>query len=233
MELVNENDKNKIIQFIKENDLDYTHVDNGITKPHMITYDGYKLFFYIYESTYVMVKYDSDKDKPGGQAYEYFYFDTMPKLLEQLKHYDQSIRKVYWHMIIDSISYPFDKLNYKDDWFTDLLKDEFYSIEEDVHCKYVVYENDKYKPIIKSPYNTLDSDHLASQIHSVSEMRLNKLYFEIHPISTLEGSETYMLKVLFNDDDLFKEYINYRVVGKKGLRLIIESLFNESNYFKI
>jgi hypothetical protein len=35
------------------------------------------------------------------------------------------------------------------------------------------------------------------------------------------------------DDDIFKEYINYRVVSKKGLRLLMESLFKELDSFRI
>jgi len=233
MEIVSKEDNNKILEFIKENDLDYTHIDNGITKPHLMTYDGYKLFFYIYEGKYVVVKYDSEKDKSGRQAYEYFYFDTMTKILEQLKYYDQSIQKVYWHLVTDSINYPFNKSNYKEDWFLEFQNDNNFSIEEDVHCKYLVYKNEEYKPIIKSPYNTLSEDPLASQIHKVEENKLDKIYFEIHPVSTLEGAETYLFKILMNDDDIFKEYINYRVVGKKGLRLLMESLFKELDSFRI
>ncbi len=232
MELISAKDNDKIIQFIKENDLDYTQVDSDITKPHIISYDGYKLFFYIYENKYVMVKYDPEKDKPGGQAYEYFYFETMPKMLEQLKHYDQSLQKIYWNIINDSINYEFDKQNYNEDWFSEFIKDDFYSIEEDIHCKYIVYVNESYKPVVRSPYNTLGGDSLASLIHKTEANKLNKLLFEIHPVSTLEGRETYLFKILMNDDDIFKEYINYRVVGRKGLRLLIENLFTELEPFK-
>ena len=35
MEIFSKEDNNKILEFIKENDLDYTHIDNGITKPHL------------------------------------------------------------------------------------------------------------------------------------------------------------------------------------------------------
>lgn len=233
MEIINNDDRNKLIQFINENDLDYTQIDNGITKPHLVSYDGYKLFFYIYENKYVLVKYDKDKDKPGKQAYEYFYFDTMPKMLEQLKHYDQSIHKIWWYTVTNSIDYPFDKANYKEDWFEEFTKDNFYSLDENIHCKYITYTNNNYKPVIKSPYETLSEDAWASMIHKSEPKNIDKLYFEIHPISTLEGAEKYEFKLLMNDDDLFKEYINYRVISKKGLRLLIENLFKELETFII
>jgi len=233
MELIKNEDLNKLIQFIKENDLDYTYIENVVNKPHLVSYDGYKLFFYIYENKYVVVKYDKDKDKPGKQAYEYFYFDTMPKMLEQLKHYDESIQKIWWYTTNNSIDYPFDKSNYKEDWFEEFTKDNFYSVDENLHCKYITYTNTNYKPVIKSPYNTLSEDALASIIHKSEPHNIDKLYFEIHPVSTLEGAEKYDFKILMNNDDIFKEYINYRVIGKKGLRLLIENLFKELEIFKI
>ena len=43
---IGKEDKDKIIQFIAENDLDYTLMDNGITRFHVMAFDGIKFFFY-------------------------------------------------------------------------------------------------------------------------------------------------------------------------------------------
>ena len=42
---INTSDKERIISFIKENDLDYKVVDNGITRFHVVAEDGIKFQF--------------------------------------------------------------------------------------------------------------------------------------------------------------------------------------------
>jgi len=227
-------EKERIFQFIKENDLDYEIVDNGIIKPHIIAYDDQRFFFYKNEGQYIISKYDKSKDREGTSgAYQYFNLKSITQILEQLKLYDESIPKRFWEATSNTIDYPFDKTNYKDDWYSDLIKDDNYSIEEDLHCKYVVYSNDKYKPEIKSPFNTVGDDPWGSIIHESKPERINKLYFEIHPVSTLEGKESYMLKILCNNEEVLKEYITYRVTKRKGLRLLMESIFSEAEKFKL
>jgi hypothetical protein len=44
---INENDKSRLIQFIDENDLDYTPIDNGISKFSIVAHDG--IVFYLYD----------------------------------------------------------------------------------------------------------------------------------------------------------------------------------------
>jgi hypothetical protein len=63
--------------------------------------------------------------------------------------------------------------------------------------------------------------------------KIDKLYFEIHPVSTLEGRESYMLKILCNNEEIMKEYVTYRVIKRKGLRLLMESIFSEAEKFKL
>ena len=60
---------------------------------------------------------------------------------------------------------------------------------------------------------------------------MDKLYLEIHPICVLEGSESYLVKILINNEEIMKEYINYIVRRKKGLRLFLENLFTNKNQY--
>ena len=83
---------------------------------------------------------------------------------------------------------------------------------------------------MKSPYNTI---HEVSPINQETYAVVEKLYFEIHPISCLEKRESYLLKLLINNEEVFKEYVNYIVLSKKGLKLLIENIFNSVEKFKI
>ena len=230
---IDQREKERIFQFIKECDLDYEIVDNGIIKPHLIAYDNQRFFFHKNEEQYIVVKYDKSKDREGTSgAYKYYTMKTLPQIMEQLRVYDESITKTFWEATSNSIDFPFDKVNYVDDWYSDLIKDEYYSIEEDTHCKYVVYSNDKYKPEIKSPFNTVGDDAWGSILHESKPEKIDKLYFEIHPVSTLEGRESYMLKILCNNEEILKEYITYRVIKRKGLRLLMKNIFDDAEKFK-
>jgi len=234
IQLIDDREKERIFQFIKESDLDYEIVDNGIIKPHIIAYDNQRFFFQKNEGKYIIIKYDKSKDKPGTSgAYQYFNLESVTQIMEQLKLYDEAIPKKFWEATSNSIDFPFDKENYKDDWYSELLKDEHYSIEEDLHCKYVVYSNDEYKPEMKSPFNTVGDDAWGSILHESKPEKINKLYFEIYPVSTLEGNESYLLKILCNNEEVLKEYITYRVIKRKGLRLLMESIFSEAEKFKL
>lgn len=215
-------DKNKIISFIKENDLDLIPVDSDIFKFHVQSDDNMKFFFYEYNNLYVLVKYDVSKDKPGGNAYEYYYYKTLPQLLEQLAFYDKLIPKKFWEFTLESIEIGFEPHNYNDEWYVGII-DENWIIEDTGIYKYVTYTNTNYKPELKSPYNTL---------HEVYT-KVDKLNIEIYPLSCLEGREKYYLKLLCNNDKIFKEYINYRVFKKKGLKILLDSIFKSLEIFKI
>lgn len=222
-------DKNKIISFIKENDLDLTPVDSDIFKFHVQSDDKMKFFFYEYNNECVLVKYDSSKDKPGESAYEYYYYKTLPQLLEQLAVYDRSIPRSFWEFTTESIEIGFDNINYKDDWYSEII-DNNWIVEDTGTYKYVTYTNSDYKPELKSPSNTL---HEVSPINQISYTKVDKLNIEIHPVSCMEGRESYYLKLLCNNEEVFKEYINYKVIKKKGLKMLLETIFKSLEPFKI
>src|ERR1035437_7628328 len=99
MQIISDTHKSKLAQFIESNDLDYDIVDNGISKPHVIAYDGIKFFLYENGSEFVITKYDKNKDNPNNPGYipyEYFTFKSFPQVLEQLSFYDRQISKTFW-----------------------------------------------------------------------------------------------------------------------------------------
>jgi len=223
-------DKERIKQFIKDNDLDYNIVDEGITRYHIVAYDGIKFHFEMYNNNWVLVKYDPKKDNiddPGSQPFEYLQFESLTQILEQLSHHDKSISKTYWNLIQDSME--IGVYNYSDGWYNDLIKDDNWIVEDMDKYKILTYSNDNYKPELKSPFNTL---HEISPINQLTYTKCEKLYFEIHPVNLLEGSETYLVKLLCNNDEIFKEYINYMTFKKKGLKMFLEMMFRDMERFK-
>lgn len=155
MEHINETDKNRLLQFINENELDYSAVDNSLFKFNLIAYDKQAFQFYTFENQHIIVKYDKTKDKPGTIPYEYYYFQNMQQVLEQLKLYDNSIPKTWWYPIIDTTDLGLDKFNYNENWFSEFLRDDNYLTEQvDYYCV-ITYQNDEYKPELHSPFNTL------------------------------------------------------------------------------
>lgn len=226
---INDADKQRIIDFIKHNQLDYIFVDNNISKFHIISHDNIKFFFYTYNDEYVVVKYDPDKDKdnqPGSIAYEYFNFKTLSQVIEQLKYYDDNLHKVYWYPTTNSAEIGFDKNSYVEDWYEEFQREAEYSMTEDddFGYKYLTYNNPNYSPRIKSPFNTLSQ---VSDLNSEEDayIKVDKLYFEIHPISCQDGNESYLLKLLANNEEVLKEFINYIVTKKKGLKMLIDEIF--------
>jgi len=235
MEQISSNDKERLLQFIEENELDYKIEDGGIKKFNVIAVDGIRFFFYIVEGEYVIVKYDSGKDKdgqPGLTPYQYFKFKTLPQVLEQLNHYDESIPKEYWYPTANSTEIGFDKNGYIDDWYNDFKPDdEFSNVEQIDDYSYLAYSNPNYNPQIKSPFNTIHEVSPLNQLED-SYTEVNKLYFEIHPISCTKGDEKYLLKLLSNNEEVLKEYVNYIVTKKKGLKMLIDSIFDSVKIFK-
>jgi hypothetical protein len=224
-------DKERIKQFIKDNDLDYNIVvDESISRYHIVAYDGTKFHFENNNNNWVLVKYDPKKDdifNVGSQAFEYLQFKTLTQILEQLLYHDNSISKTYWNLINDSMEIGVS--NYSDGWYNDLIKDNHWILEDMNTYKIVTYTNNDYKPEVKSPLNTI---HEISPINELTYTKCEKLYFEIHPVNLLEGSETYLVKLLCNNDDIFKEYINYITFKKKGLRMFLEMMFQDMERFK-
>jgi len=229
---ISENDKKRITDFISDNELDFSIVDNPISRFHINSYDGKKFQFQNLQEGWVLMIYDPKKDdihNPGSQPFKYFQFKTLSQILEQLKVYDSNISKIYWSIILDSIQIGFDKDSYKDTWVDDFKLDRNYQVQKDDTYQYLVYENRFYKPLLNSPFNTL---HEVSPINQFSPTKVEKLYFEIHPISLKESNENYLVKLLCNNDEKFPEFINYSVIKRKGLKKFLDSLFENMKQFK-
>lgn len=232
MEQISSNEKERIAQFIKDNELDYQIVDNDINKFHVVAHDGFKFFPFNYNEQKLLMTLDPDKKDqfgaPSYNAYTYTQYENLTKFLEFISHYDKSLNKVYWYNIpADDLSY--DTQSYNPEWFNDFIKEGFV-IDEAVHYKYLSYTNNSYRPKLRSPFNTL---HEVSPINSMTYETVNKLNFEIHPVTTKEEKETYLVKLLSNNDEVLKEYINWVVVSRKGLRLFLETLFVDMKRFKV
>ena len=230
MEQINESDKKRLVDYIDQNELDYHVVDNNISKFSLTAADGITFYIYPNNENYVLVKYDKERERQNLQAYFYFEFKNIPQILEQLKIYDDSIPKLYWSPTTNSIEVGFDSLNYNQYWLNEFKKDENWKVVEEENYQYLVYENDNYKPELISPFNTL---HEVSSINKKEFTKVSKLYFEIHPVSCKNKNESYFLKLLHNDAEPFKEYINWNISKKKGLRLFLEDMFKNMEKFKL
>jgi hypothetical protein len=121
------------------------------------------------------------------------------------------------------------KEQYNEDWWDDFVIPGK-NLQERQDFNYITYENYDYRPMLKSPTNTL---HEVSPINELTLTEVEKLYFEIHPVSCQENNERYIFKLLCNNDKIFKEYINYLVFKKKGVRLLVEQLFKDMEQFKV
>ena len=231
MNQLNNLNKKRLLNFIKENDLDYTLFDDGIGKFKIISYDNLEFHPYEFNEEYILVKYDKEKDKPGNlssSVYGYFNFKSISALLEALKVHDDSLHKVWYYPILNSAEIGFDKSSYNENWYVDLINED-YSIESDNHSNYIVYNNKDYKPVIKSPYYTL---HEVSDINDEYISTVDSLNFEIHPISCQEGNESYLFKLRYNNEEVLTEYINWMIVRKKGLKIFLKNLFESMQPFK-
>lgn len=222
---INKSDIDRISTFIIDNELDYDIIDNGIIRYHIKSYDDMVFYFYNYNDNFVIVKYDKTKDgKPGQQAYEYYQFVNLQQVLQELKIYDESLYKQWWYPTINSAEIGFNKEGYNDNWIDEFKSDEFWSVDSCDGYSYLVYNNPDVSPNIKSPFNTL---HEVSPINDIKLTKVNKLYFEIHPISCQSCNESYLLKLLCNNEEVLKEFINYIVSKKRGLKLLINTIFKE------
>jgi hypothetical protein len=230
MEQINEYDKKRLIDFIEQNELDYYTVDNLISKFSLVAADGVTFYIYKNNDKYILVKYDKEREHQKLQAYFYFRFNNIPQILEQLKIYDESIPKLYWLPTTNSIEVAFDSQSYNPEWFNEFKGDRNWQVVEEYNYQYLVYENENYKPELISPFKTL---HEVSLINKKEFNKVSKLYFEIHPVSCQNKNESYFFKLLYNDIEPFKEYINWNIYKKKGLRLFLEDMFKNMEKFKL
>lgn len=232
MNIINNNDKKRLIDFINENNLDLEVVDNGISRFGISTSDKKVFFVYEYNNQYVLCKYDPDKElqsilsgNAGVMYFEYFYYQNMQQVLEQLSFYEKSIYKSYWEPIRNTFDIPFIKEDYFNEWISDFTGDNWTTESWNDDYDYLVY-NEERNIKVHSPFNTL---HEVSLFNSYSPEDLDRLYMEVHPISLKEKSESYLVKILINKEDILKEYINYKVSTKKGLNLFLNELFSGKN----
>lgn len=212
MNPISESEIKRIIDYIELNELDMDPINNGIVKFSIKSFDDNIFTFFNYNENYILCKYDPKMDIPGEVPYQYYQYKSLPLLMEELKVYDESINKTFWTIDNDSIQIGFIKENYDDKWVEEFVQIDNYKIEENEQYKYIIYEDKNLSPKLKSPYN----DYGYNEV--------NKLYFEIHPISTIKRNESYLLKLLINNETVLKEYVNYKVSRKKGLKLLIKEL---------
>ncbi len=222
---LSENIKNKILEFIDLNELDFDITDNKVARYQLTSYDG--VVFYIQENNeqFLLIKHHTVN---GSDKFEYYQYEKLNRLLESLSSYDQSLEKTYWMLIQSDAKYGVVNENYNPLWSEDITGFD-YKVEENLPYNYVCYEDFNYKPEIKSPYNTL---HEVSPINELQLTVVEKLYFEIHPVNCKEKNETYIFKLLCNNEEIFKEYVNYLVYTKKGLTKLIDTVFTEMEQFK-
>ena len=219
---INESDKKRIVDYIKENELNYIiSEENDIFRFFITAQDKAFFQFLKYNEQYVVAKTMAI----CGQAptFQYFYFKNLQQVIEQLSLYDNNIPKVWWELLDgrgrnSTVDIVFVKENYTDDWSKEFLKNDWSQINEQEY-KCLVYEK-KVNIRIKSPHDKYD-DYPGYD--------LQKLYMEIHPICVKEGSESYLVKILINNEEVLKEYLNYRVIRKKGLKLFLNEFFNNKN----
>lgn len=212
MNLINQKDIDTIVNFIDLNEMDMIPINNGIVKFNVKSFDDMIFTFFEYNSEYILVKYDKSKDLPGGTPYEYYNYKSLPLMLEQLKLYDDSISKTFWTITNDSIQIGFIKESYVDNWVDEFVGIDKYKIESTEQYRYIVFEDKNLSPKLKSTFN----DYGYTEV--------NKLNFEIHPISVIKNNESYLLKLLINNEPVLKEYVNYIVKRRKGLKLLINEL---------
>ncbi len=228
MNQLNEGDKKRLLEFINQYDLDYDNFESDIVKFRISSYDGMEFSIYEGSGNYIVVKFDPKKAKEqmynsAVQAHEYFQFKTLSQVLEQLKIYDDSLFKKFWEPVLDSVTDVFNKNDYQEDWFSQINIQNYQVMESDSY-KYISYLNDSVRPKIISPFNTL---HEISPINSRTPTEIDKLYFEIHPVSCKSKHESYFVKILCNNEEILKEYVNYRVYKMKGLKIFLESMLKE------
>lgn len=235
MENISDIDKKRLLDFITENDLDYTPIDNGIFKFKLQSYDDITFQFFTLENKYIIMTYDvkKDLDTSNGKVIDvpnrYYQYENMQQVLEQLRVYDENIAKTWWMPIADTIELGVNMNAYNEEWYSDFLKDH-YITESENDYSIMIYNDDSYKPILYSPFNTL---HEVSLFNVETGTQLEKLYFEIHPINCSERNESYLFKIAFNDEPVLKEWINYKIYRKKGLKIFLEALFNEMEKYKV
>ena len=209
-----ENEENIIQKYIIDNELDYS-ITGGQLFRYSLTLDG--ICFYVNKSDgkYVLIKHDPMKEVNDPNQFIYLNYESLDSMLEDLKVYENSIPKSYWSMRLDSAQVDFIKESYNPVWYEEFINEDFRIEDYEKQYKYITYT--KHMDFeLKNPYND----------HELSNYKLEKMYFEIHPVCVERGKEEYLAKFLVNNDPIFKEYISYDVYKRKGLKMFVESLLD-------
>lgn len=226
MENLSEKEIEQIIDFINQNELDYIVINNGISPFQLFASDGFIFKFLLNDGKLYLLSTHKDKDKGDPNQFEYTPMESLNKALKYLAEYDNSIVKKYWHVVDNITEYVCKKESYDEDWYKFIPLDLNYSIHTiksgyEEGYKYLVYKNDEYKPVLATPQNQLNTLNT-----------LNELYFEIYPFICSPGKESYIFRLDCNGDNKFKEFVNYVIDTKKGMKLFLETLFNDVKPFK-
>lgn len=226
MENLSDKEIEQIIDFINQNELDYIVINNGISPFQLFASDGSIFKFLLNDGELYLSKTHKNRNESDPNQFEYIPFKSLNKALKYLSEYDNSIVKTYWRVVDNITEFVCKKEKYDDEWFKFISLDMNYNISTikdgyEEGFKYLVYRNDEYKPKLATPQNQLNSLNT-----------LNELYFEIYPFVCTPGKESYILRLDCNGDDKFKEFVNYVIDTKKGMKLFIEILFNELKQFK-
>lgn len=225
-------EKDKISSFIESNDLDYTVMDSDVFVFSLLSMDNMQFKIYKQEESYLLMKCDLEKIRQYNEGnvmlepYSYFNFNNLSQMLEQIKLYDDNIPKSWWSPVADVMNYGIK--HYTESWYEEFVKDGFI-IEKHGQYEFLSFTSKEYKPELKSPFNTL---HEVSELNKLEYTSLDELHIEIQPISCVDRNESYLFKIQCNSDQVFKEYINYVVSRKKGLRILIKETFTIMEKFK-
>ncbi len=230
---LNRTEKDKIISYIDSNDLDYSVMDSDVFAFSILSMDNKQFKIYKQDESLLLVKIDLDQLRQYNEGnvmlepYSYFKFDNIPQILEQIKLYDDNLPKTWWLPIIDTIDCGI--LSYNENWYDEFI-DYGFVAEKYGNYTFLEYLNKDYKPEVKSPFNTL---HEVSELNKLDYSKVDALNIEIQPISCSDKNESYLFKIRCNNDDIFKEYINYKVFRKKGLKMLINETFKMMEKFKV
>lgn len=214
----------RITDFIEENDLFLNYSKGELFRFKVFSDDDMTFQFFKMNDSYIVSKYDKNKDIPGvpSDPYQYFNFKNIQQILEQLKLYDEQIPRTLWMPTTNTIDFNHDNTIFESNWTKDFITNEKWSERKDGEFLILIYEDLSVHPNLKSPFNTL---HEVSEINQLVYEKVDKLYFEIHPKSLQKRNEKFLFKLLINNEEIFKEYASFDVIRKKGLKLLIESIF--------
>lgn len=233
MQEIDISQKEMIKSFIDKNDLDLMIVDNGFFKFKVVAMDKVEFSFYIKDKSFILVKYDQSKDISdilSEEPHTYSQFNNIQQMLEQIKLYDDSLSKSWWSPVSDVTQLGTNIDTYDENWFEFIIGQKFSKVDGGRNITYLSYTSKEYRPELKSLYNTL---HEVSEINNLEYTTVEGLNIEIHPLNCMDKNESYLFKVQCNNEEVLKEYINFVVYKKKGLKKLVKETFDTMENYKI